>query len=59
VPQPMPVVIYYTTTIVRGDGTVEFFDDLYGEDDQLERLLGRATSTSGARGRGNACALVP
>jgi L,D-transpeptidase YcbB len=29
---PVPVLILYTTTIVRADGTVEFFEDIYGLD---------------------------
>ena len=36
---PIPVMIFYTTAIVRADGTVEFFDDLYGLDAELEQAL--------------------
>jgi murein L,D-transpeptidase YcbB/YkuD len=36
---PVPVFIYYTTAIVRQDGTIEFFEDIYGKDDALDRAL--------------------
>jgi murein L,D-transpeptidase YcbB/YkuD len=36
---PVPVMVFYTTAIVRADGTVEFFDDVYGLDAALERAL--------------------
>jgi murein L,D-transpeptidase YcbB/YkuD len=35
----IPVFIFYTTAIVRADGTVEFFEDIYDLDDVLERAL--------------------
>jgi murein L,D-transpeptidase YcbB/YkuD len=38
-PAPVPVFIYYTTAIVRHDGTLEFFEDIYGKDESLERAL--------------------
>jgi murein L,D-transpeptidase YcbB/YkuD len=38
-PAPVPVFIYYTTAIVRHDGTVEFFQDIYGTDASLDRAL--------------------
>jgi murein L,D-transpeptidase YcbB/YkuD len=38
-PRPVPVVIFYTTAIVRADRTIAFFDDVYGEDARLERAL--------------------
>jgi murein L,D-transpeptidase YcbB/YkuD len=38
-PLPLPLFIYYTTAIVRQDGTVEFFDDVYGRDEALQRAL--------------------
>jgi murein L,D-transpeptidase YcbB/YkuD len=37
--KPIPVVIFYTTVIARRDGTIEFFEDLYGHDKALERAL--------------------
>jgi L,D-transpeptidase YcbB len=38
-PRAVPVVVYYTTSIVRADGTVEFYEDVYGEDTRLQRAL--------------------
>lgn len=38
-PAPVPVFIYYTTAIVRLDGTIEFFEDIYGKDEALDRAL--------------------
>ena len=37
--RPLPVFIYYTTAVVRPDGTVAFFDDVYKHDARLERTL--------------------
>jgi L,D-transpeptidase YcbB len=39
--RPLPVVIYYTTAVVRPEGTVEFFDDVYGHDAKLEQTLAK------------------
>jgi murein L,D-transpeptidase YcbB/YkuD len=39
--KPVPVVIFYTTAIARRDGTIWFFDDLYGHDQELERALAK------------------
>jgi murein L,D-transpeptidase YcbB/YkuD len=36
---PVPVVIFYTTAMARRDGTIAFFDDLYGHDEELARAL--------------------
>lgn len=36
---PVPVVIFYTTAIARHDGTISFFDDIYGHDAALEQAL--------------------
>jgi murein L,D-transpeptidase YcbB/YkuD len=35
----LPVVIYYATAGVREDGTVDFRDDIYGQDARLEHAL--------------------
>jgi murein L,D-transpeptidase YcbB/YkuD len=35
----IPVLIIYATAMVRGNGEVRFFDDIYGQDASLERLL--------------------
>jgi L,D-transpeptidase YcbB len=40
-PQKLPVVIYYTTAAVRADGTVMFYDDVYGHDSRLLKALAR------------------
>jgi murein L,D-transpeptidase YcbB/YkuD len=38
----IPVVIYYTTAVVRpATGAVEFYDDVYGHDARLERALAK------------------
>ena len=39
--RPLPVVIYYTTAVVRPDGVVAFYDDIYGHDARLERELAK------------------
>jgi murein L,D-transpeptidase YcbB/YkuD len=39
--QPRPVVIFYVTAIVDEDGSVHFFDDIYGYDRQLEAALAK------------------
>ena len=39
--QPIPVLIFYTTTVVLADGEVEFFDDIYGHDADLEQVLAK------------------
>lgn len=36
---PIPVLIVYGTAVVSTDGVVHFFDDIYGYDAELERLL--------------------
>jgi murein L,D-transpeptidase YcbB/YkuD len=36
---PLPVMIFYTTAAVRPDGSVEFFEDIYGLDAELEAAL--------------------
>ncbi|MEW6037992.1 MAG: L,D-transpeptidase family protein [Pseudomonadota bacterium] len=37
--QPLPVYIYYSTVLAEPDGSVEFFEDIYGLDRVLEQLL--------------------
>jgi L,D-transpeptidase YcbB len=37
--RPIPVLILYTTATVREDGTVYFFEDIYGHDTQLADAL--------------------
>jgi len=36
---PIPVLIVYATVIVNEDGTVHFYDDIYGHDAALEKVL--------------------
>jgi len=40
--KPIRVMILYGTVLAKEDGEVLFFDDLYGQDLRLERLLGLA-----------------
>ena len=37
--KPIPVLILYGTAIVADDGEVDFFDDIYGLDADLEKVL--------------------
>ncbi len=53
--QPVPVVIAYSTTIVK-QGKVHFFADLYGHDRLLDRAL---RQKSQARARQRLAAAVP
>ena len=39
--RPLPVVIYYTTAVVRPGGVDAFYDDIYGHDARLERELAK------------------
>ena len=39
--RPLPVVIYYSTAVVRTDGTVAFYDDVYRHDATLESALAK------------------
>ena len=39
--QPLPVVIYYTTAVVRQSDEVAFYADIYGHDAALERALAK------------------
>jgi murein L,D-transpeptidase YcbB/YkuD len=39
--RPLPVVIYYTTAVVRPEGAIQFFDDVYGHDARLEQALAK------------------
>jgi murein L,D-transpeptidase YcbB/YkuD len=38
---PIPVLIVYATVIVLEDGLVHFYDDIYGHDTSLERVLAK------------------
>jgi L,D-transpeptidase YcbB len=37
--KPIPVLILYSTAVVEPDGEVSFFDDIYGDDADLEKAL--------------------
>ena len=39
--QPIPVLIVYSTAVVRENGEVCFFDDIYGHDTSLDALLAK------------------
>jgi murein L,D-transpeptidase YcbB/YkuD len=36
---PIPVLIVYATAVVQENGDVHFFDDIYGHDVALEKVL--------------------
>jgi murein L,D-transpeptidase YcbB/YkuD len=36
---PVPVVIFYTTAVVRSDGSAWFYADIYGHDRELDEAL--------------------
>jgi L,D-transpeptidase YcbB len=38
---PIPVLILYGTAVVDPDGKVQFFDDIYGYDDELKKALAK------------------
>ena len=38
---PIPVLILYGTAGVDPEGTVRFFDDIYGYDDELKQALAK------------------
>jgi L,D-transpeptidase YcbB len=38
---PVPVLILYVTAVAEEDGTVHFFDDIYGHDKRLNALLAK------------------
>ena len=37
--KPFPVVIFYTTVLAGANGTVSFYDDIYGHDEALRVAL--------------------
>jgi L,D-transpeptidase YcbB len=39
--KPIPVLILYVTAVVEEDGSVHFFDDIYGYDKTLEAVLAK------------------
>ncbi|MGC1783004.1 MAG: L,D-transpeptidase family protein [Acidobacteriaceae bacterium] len=39
--KPVPVLILYVTSVVEEDGSVHFFDDIYGHDKELQAVLAK------------------
>jgi murein L,D-transpeptidase YcbB/YkuD len=39
--KPIPVLILYSTAVAEEDGSIHFFDDLYGHDADLEKVLAK------------------
>ena len=39
--KPIPVLILYSTAVAEEDGSIHFFDDLYGHDADLEKALAK------------------
>jgi murein L,D-transpeptidase YcbB/YkuD len=48
--EPFPVVIAYTTAVVR-DGRIHFFPDIYGQDKILDEALRQRAPSPGAFNR--------
>ena len=42
--EPFPVIIAYSTTVVR-DGRIHFFPDIYGQDKVLDNALGQRSQS--------------
>ena len=40
-PQPIPVLILYVTAVPAEDGSVRFYDDIYGHDAELRQALAK------------------
>jgi L,D-transpeptidase YcbB len=38
---PLPIVIFYLTAIVEDDAQVHFFDDIYGYDDEMQKVFSK------------------
>ncbi|MEO6982996.1 MAG: L,D-transpeptidase family protein [Edaphobacter sp.] len=38
---PLPIVIFYVTALVEEDGGVHFFDDIYGYDAEMQKVLAK------------------
>jgi murein L,D-transpeptidase YcbB/YkuD len=38
---PIPIVIFYVTGLVEDDGHVHFFDDIYGYDAEMQKVLAK------------------
>ena len=42
-PRPIPVILFYTTAIAGQDGSIQFFEDIYGHDELLLQALSART----------------
>jgi L,D-transpeptidase YcbB len=38
---PLPIVIFYLTAIVEEDGQAHFFDDIYGYDEEMQKVFSK------------------
>jgi murein L,D-transpeptidase YcbB/YkuD len=36
---PLPIVIFYLTAVVAEDGQIDFFDDIYGYDSEMQKVF--------------------
>jgi murein L,D-transpeptidase YcbB/YkuD len=45
--RPIPIFILYATAVVTEDGTVQFFEDIYRHDEELERALASKSLPAG------------
>ena len=43
--EPIPIVIFYMTTVVDGAGRTRFLPDIYGHDEKLARALAGSTQS--------------
>ena len=50
--RPIPVLIVYATAVVLESGEVRFFEDIYGQDAQLEELLAKGYPYPTSAGHG-------
>ena len=38
---PLPIVIFYLTAVVAEDGQIDFFDDIYGYDSEMQKVFSK------------------
>ena len=50
--QPLPIVIFYATAWVEEDGDVHFFDDIYGYDAEMDKVLAKWANSIRSAGAG-------
>ena len=56
--QSIPIAIFYLTSNVNEDGTVHFFNDLYGYDKELDDVLAKGRPYPSAQQKVNPNALT-